>query len=495
MSRIANALCKLNGGKTALAVSALCASIATAMSAQTPTTLQNFDGKNGSLPYAGLLQATNGDFYGTTFAGGTNFAGTVFRITASKTLTTIYNFCSQSGCADGRYPEAGLVQAANGDFYGTTLHGGANGDNGTVFRITPSGTLTSLYSFCGRSQCIDGARPFAALLRAIDGSFFGTTIYGGANGFGTVFKITPSGTLTTLYSFCAQSGCVDGTNPYAGLIQATDGYLYGSSLFGGNNGQGTIFKIMPSGTLTTIHSFCSQSSCADGAGSYTPLVQASDGNFYGVTALGGVNFDGTAFKMTPSGATTTLYSFCSQVGCSDGAFPQAALVEATDGNLYGTTLYGGDNSDVYCISGCGAVFKITPSGTLTSLYSFCTLSGCTDGDGPQTPVLQSTNGDFYGTTSLGGSFGHGIVFSLSEGLGQFVRTQTTAGTVGSVVQILGTDLIGSTGVSFNGTAAVFKVVSSSLILTTVPSGASSGKVQVVTPSDTLSSNVPYRVLP
>src|ERR1017187_3111968 len=243
------------------------------------TTLLGFNGADGALPLAGLVQATNGNFYGTAQIGGANGYGTVFKISPTGTLTTLHSFCSQSGCTDGEYPAAGLVQANNGDLYGTTVYGGANND-GTVFKITPSGTLTTLYSFCSQSGCTDGQYPYAGLNQAANGDFYGTTVCGGANagtfcaGAGTVFKITPSGALTTLYSFCSQSGCTDGYGP-AGLVQATNGDLYGTTGYGGTNSKGgTVFKITPSGALTTLYSFCSQSGCTDGNGPVAGLVQA-----------------------------------------------------------------------------------------------------------------------------------------------------------------------------------------------------------------------------
>jgi uncharacterized repeat protein (TIGR03803 family) len=292
-----------------------------------------------------------------------------------------------------------------------------------------------------------------------------------------------------LHSFCSQSGCLDGAYPFAALIQATNGDFYGTTAAGGSNGNyGTIFKMTPGGTLTTIYSFCSQSGCLEGDSPYAGLVQAANGDFYGTTTAGGANNTGTVFKVTPSGTLTTLYSFCSQSGCPDGAIPYAGLIQATNGDFYGTTGYDGSNNG-------GTIFEITPGGTLTTLYSFCSQSGCTDGDFPYAGLVQDTNGDFYGTTFQGGASGDGTVFSLSVGLSPFVETQTTSGMVGAVVKILGTDLTGATGVSFNGTAAVFKVISSSLVTAAVPAGATSGTVQVVTPGGTLSSNVPFRVLP
>ena len=219
MKRIANALRKLNWGKRAHAVLVLCAMTAMTVHAQTFTTLLRF-GRDIRLQ-AGLIQGADGDFYGTTFYGGAYSNGSIFKITQSGTLTTLYSFCSQGFlCTDGNYPFAALVQATDGNFYGTTYEGGANTgvSAGTVFKITPSGTLTTLYSFCSQSGCTDGSMPIAGLVQAANGDFYGTTQSGGANiDSGTVFKITPSGRLTTLYSFCQQSGCTEnGYWPFAG---------------------------------------------------------------------------------------------------------------------------------------------------------------------------------------------------------------------------------------------------------------------------------------
>jgi uncharacterized repeat protein (TIGR03803 family) len=491
MKRTVNILGKLNWGTRACAVLVLCATTAIALPAQTLTTLYTFCSQSGctdgELPVAGLVQATNGDLYGTTFYGGTfyggaNGGGTVFKITPGGTLTTLYSFCSQTNCTDGTSSQAALVQAANGDLYGTTQGGGTNG-YGTVFKITPGGTLTTLYSFCSLGYpCTDGAYPDAGLVQAANGDLYGTTGIGSANNlkYGTVFKITPGGTLTTLHSF----NYTDGEGPFAGLVQAANGDLYGTTSSGGANGYyGTVFKITPGGTLTTLYSFCSQTNCTDGAEPYARLVQAANGNFYGTTVGGGVRGGGTVFEITPTGTLTTLHRF----NGTDGATPYAWLVQAANGDLYGTTYAGGANN------GGGTVFKITPGGTLTTLYSFCSQSGCTDGGSPYAGLVQDTNGDFYGTTADGG--GSGTVFRLSVGLGPFVKTQPPNGKVGAAVEILGTNLTGATSLSFNGTAAVFTVVSPTLITTTVPAGASSGKVQVVTPSGTLSSNASFLVVP
>jgi uncharacterized repeat protein (TIGR03803 family) len=446
-------------------------SLVLSLSAQTLTTLHSFDGKDGSSPLAGLVQATNGDLYGTT-DGVAHGCGTVFKITPTGTLTSLLIFKKKDGC----YPYAGLVQATNGGLYGTTVAGTAC-NYGTVFKVTQSGKLMTLHSFCGE----DGAYPYAGLVQDAAGNLYGTTEMGGSyDYYGTVFKITPSGTVTTLYSF--ENG-TDGANPYAGVVQATDGNLFGTTESGGANGAGTVFKITPSGTFTMLYTFCSKSGCKDGGSPHAGLVQATDGNLYGTTVGGNVyNGDGTVFKITASGKLTTLHSFDG----TDGASPYAGLVQATDGNLYGTTDFGGAN----CVSdgGCGTVFKITPKGKLTTLHSF----DGTDGADPYAGLVQYTDGNLYGTTATGGSYGRGTVFSLSVGLGPFVETQPTSGKVGTAVKILGTDLTGASRVTFNGTAARFKVISKSEIETNVPSGATTGTVEVKT-KNTLKSNVVFRV--
>jgi uncharacterized repeat protein (TIGR03803 family) len=476
MKRIVHISCKL----------VLCVATAIALSAQTFTTIHSFDGADGKYPYAGLIQANNGDGYGTTENGGTSTncnggCGTVFNITPGGTLKTLYSFCVQSGCPDGQYPYAGLFQDANGDFYGTTAEGGASGF-GTIFKITPT-ALTTLHSFSGT----DGENPLAGLIQGADGNFYGTTVNGGAeNGQGTVFKMTPGGTLTTLHTFCEQGSqqpCSDGQYPKADLVQAANGDFYGTTTTGGANRGGTVFQITPSGTLTTLYAYCAQTGCTDGKLPYAGLVQAANGRFYGTTSSGGANGGGTVFLITPGGALTTLYSFCSQTGCADGAYPDAALIQATDGNFYGTTSAGGTN-------GAGTVFEITPSGTLTTLHSFVGPNGV-----HLAGLVQATNGDFYGTTWDGGTDDDGSVYNLSVGLSPFVKPLPPSGKVGAAVRILGSNLTGATSVTFNGTAAVFTEVSNSEITTTVPAGATSGEIQVVTPSGTLSSSVPFRVLP
>jgi uncharacterized repeat protein (TIGR03803 family) len=471
--------------------------------AQTVTTLFSFGETNGAQPLAGLVQGTDGYLYGTTQLGGINCApngcGTVFKVSPGGTLKTLYSFCAFYQCLDGATPLAGLVQTASNEFYGTTIVGGSSSycpnspyspGCGTIFKITPQGALTVLYNFCSQSGCADGAYPFAGLVQATNGDLYGTTDFGGANNAGTIFKITASGSLTTLYSFCSITGCADGAFPQAGLVQAANGDLYGTTTSGGANATGTVFKATLSGALTTLYSFCAQSGCTDGSYPHAGLVQAANEELYGTTASGGASNQGTVFKIGTSGAFTTLHSFSGV----DGAGPMAALVQATNGNLYGTTSAGGDNN-----GNNGTIFQITQGGTLTTVYNFCVLLGCPAL--PDSPLVQDTNGNLYSTSLLGGTdqicsgLGCGTVFSLSIGLGPFVRLQPVSGKVGSLIQILGTDLTGATAVSFNGTAAVFKTVSNTLIWADVPAGATSGKVQVTTPGGTLVSNVSFHVHP
>ncbi len=247
------------------AVVILCALIALPVHAQTLTTLVNLKGSNGANPLFGsLLQGADGNLYGTTSAGGAHSQGTVFKMTRSGILTTLYSFCAQSNCADGSAPYAGLILATDGNFYGTTQSGGAN-RSGTVFKITPNGVLTTLHSFNSR----DGAMPYAALLQATDGNFYGTTESGGAHLLGTIFKITHSGTFTTLHSF----NSTDGSSPETPLIQASDGNFYGTTYNGGTEGYGTVFKMTMSGAITTLHVFGD----ADGRAITGGLVEAPDG--------------------------------------------------------------------------------------------------------------------------------------------------------------------------------------------------------------------------
>jgi uncharacterized repeat protein (TIGR03803 family) len=363
-------------------------------SGTTFTDLVTFNGANGANPQpsATLIQGADGNLYGTTSGGGAYNSGTVFQMTPAGALNTFYSFCAQANCTDGTFPVAGLALGTDGNFYGVTESGGAN-FAGTVFQMTPTGTLTTLYNFCSQANCADGEYPLATLIQATDGNFYGTTEFGGAGtacnfggGCGTVFKITPGGTLTVLYSFNGN----DGSLPDGALIQGTDGNFYGTTYLGGANNDGTVFQMTPAGALTTLYNFDG----ADGARPAAGLVQAKEGNFYATTSEGGAKGYGTVFRITPGGTLTTLHSF----NRTGGSYPISALIQATDGNLYGTT---GDGANGY-----GTIFKITLGGRFTTGHRF----NSTDGFG-NSGLVQATNGTFYGTTYPDSSANNGTIFA------------------------------------------------------------------------------------
>jgi len=446
------------------------------------TPLYSFTGGNdGADAQAALIQAGDGWLYGTTSEGGAYGNGTVFRISTSGAFTAL---CSFSGDNDGAIPYTPLLQAGDGNFYGTASAGGADGSGsifvldalqlaprsfmfmapaggpippasltlinlgatalnwsagstpwlnlapssgpsapGAVVPLTASATaasiglppgyysasldftnlsdgvvqtvqfnyealLTPLASFPGS----EGENPEAGLIQANDGFLYGTTDQGGTYGYGTVFRMSSNGALGTIHSFAGQN---DGGYPYAGLVQASDGHLYGTTYEGGTYGHGTVFRIHTNGTFTTLHSFTGG---YDGGSSYAGLIQASDGNLYGTTSSGGTNGYGTIFRISTSGAFTALYSF---TGVDDGAYPYAGLVQASDGNLYGTA---------YGETFYGAIFRITTNGAFTLIYSF---TGADDGAFPEAALIQGVDGSLYGTSSAGGVNGLGTVFRIT----------------------------------------------------------------------------------
>jgi uncharacterized repeat protein (TIGR03803 family) len=488
--------------KMVCVVFVFCAAAAISAPSQTFTTLVEFDYGNGAGPNAPLIQGIDGSLYGSTLGDGASINSTLFKMTPEGSLTTLYTFCAENSCADGKNPQTALVQSTDGNLYGTTSNGGTGGNAGTVFRITPEGKLTTLYSFCTEANCPDGGLP-TALLQATDGNFYGTAWGQTGTSLGTVFKITSTGNLTTLATFCTSPGfnCPYGDAPN-GLIQATDGNFYGTTAEGGAFGYGTVFKITPAGTLTALYSFCAQKPCADGANPMAGLVQASDGNLYGTTLYGGTGKGsarkcsstigcGTVFKITLQGEHTTLYNFCSQPNCSDGLYPFTAnLIQATDGKFYGADDGGGT-------SGSGTVFVTNALGKLRKLHDFCVpfSNTCSDGLDPHAGVFQATNGVFYGTAPAGGSYDIGTLFSLSTGLSPFVTFLRNSGKVGQTAQILGQGFTGATGVSFNGTPASFTLESDAYLTASVPPGATTGSIAVAEPAGTLTSNKIFRVIP
>ena len=282
--------------------------------------------------------------------------------TSGQTVTNLYSFIGTS--SDGGNPWGPLVQGIDGNFYGTAVGGHypySTNNYGCVFRISPTGSFTNIHSFKGS----DGAYPFGGLIQGYDGYFYGVAGAGGTSNFGTVFRISPSGSCTNLYSFVGFP--TDGREPGTGLVQGNDGNFYGTTFYGGTStnctfGCGTIFRISPAGNETNLHSFVG--SPTDGAGPQAVLVQGSDGNFYGTASDGGKNGGGTLFRISPSGSYTNL---CSFGGFGAPNLPIAGLVQGSDGNFYGTTAAGGTGNSGY---GYGTVFRISSAGTYTSLYFF-----------------------------------------------------------------------------------------------------------------------------
>jgi uncharacterized repeat protein (TIGR03803 family) len=375
---------------------------------------------------------------------------------------------------------SGLVLATDGSFYGVL---GTEGSfsSGVLFKVTSAGTYTALYNFTGGS---DGRYPTAPPIQASDGNLYGTTENGTVDD-GTVYKFVPStGTFTTIFSF-SQDG-LQGSGIVSPPVQATDGNLYGVAQQGGANGCGTIFTLATSGTLLRVYSF----PCGAGGNiPLGPLIQASDGNLYGATQWGGnmtARGDchsgcGTVFRMS-HGVVTILYSFSGSP--NDGAFPTSGLLEGTDGNLYGGTYQGGTN-------GFGTLYQIATSSQYKVLYNFAYRIG----SGATAALMQNTNGKFYGNTSFGGRNGEGAIYSLDMGLVPFIALVRYTGGIGQPVQILGQGLTGSTAVTVNGMAATsFKVVSDTYMTAVVPTGVTTGPVVVSTPTGTLTSNHNFQIV-
>ena len=376
---------------------------------QTLTSVATFGGASGVYPQF-VLQGSDGNLYGTTAGSDTSITapyGTVFKLIAGGTLTTLYTFCALESCSDGAYP-GGIVEGSDGNFYGTTKGIGASG-NGTIFKITPSGAFTILHTF----SVTDGANPIGNLIQGTDGNFYGTTLNGGSNDLGSVFKISPSGTLTTLYSF----GNSSGARPVTGLIQGADGNFYGTTQYGGA-GAGTIFRITLTGIFTTLYSFPPGGSTPLGS-----LIQGKDGNFYGTLPQGGVHGQGSVFQFTSAGALKSLYSFGS--AASDGMQPSTALVQAPDGSFYGSTPFGGTDQ-------CGTLFQITTGGILTTIHTFDMTDGCSPGL-QQGGVILGSNGDLYGTTFQGGANYDGTIFRLQlPASAPYTCTNTTPPVITSI---------------------------------------------------------------
>src|ERR1022692_4170201 len=336
-------------------------------------------GADGGNPHAGVILDSAGNLYGTTPNGGTSGAGVVFRIDTTGHETVLYSF---TGAADGGYPYNGVIRDSAGNLYGTA-GGGASG-SGVVFEVDTTGHETVLYTFTGGA---DGSSP-NNVIRGPAGKLYGTTTYGGASGAGVVFKLDTTGHETVLYSF---TGGADGGYPDAGVIGDSAGYLYGTTLYGGTAGNGTVYKLDATGHETVLYSF------TDGGNPYAGVVRDAAGNLYGTTSYGGAPGLGVVFKLDTAGNETVLYTFTNG---PDGYYPNAGVIRDSAGSLYGTTVWGG-------AGGAGVVYKLDTSGQETVLYGF---PGATDGHSPYAGVIRDPADNLYGTTIDGGAAGAGIVY-------------------------------------------------------------------------------------
>jgi uncharacterized repeat protein (TIGR03803 family) len=416
-----------------------------------------------------IAQGRNGDLYATA---PNPLSGELFSATPAGVLTPLYNV--------GGFSVSGATLGTDGNLYGTTQDGGTNG-YGIVYKVTPAGVETVLHDFDGT----DGQDPYPELVQASNGLFYGVASTStSSNTYGTIFSISSSGTFNVLHTFEGS----DGQYPHSGLTVGSDGNFYGGTTAGGANGDGVLFKITPGGTYTVLYNLCSQANCADGYDMETPLVLASDGNLYGTTHRGG-DFAGVFFKLTNGGAYTVVYTFLS-------AYTPAAsaLALGTDGALYGIMGQGNDSQP-------GWIYSITTSGTFTILHAFCQDTNCTDGSNPSTPLIQDTNGTFYGFTSTGGvsgqcnsGLGCGVFYSLNTSANPFITLSGTSGKVGSKVGIFGQGFSSSSVVKFNGVQATTVTHSGTTYLTaTVPAGATDGYVTVTTGTTMLKSTKKYTV--
>jgi uncharacterized repeat protein (TIGR03803 family) len=437
-----------------------------------PNTINN---TTGIVSNSFLAQGPDGNFYDTDWDNGTYNQGGVYTMSLSGDYTLLYSFCAEGGSClvTGSNPEGGLTLGTDGNFYGTTSGGGA-GDMGTVFKITPAGKLTTLFSFPNTGA--DGSNPSFGVFQASNGDFYGVTPSGGSTN-GTFFRISSTGAFKLLASF--HSG-VNGANPNLPTL-GRDGNFYGSTHNGGPNSAccGVIYKATAAGKITVLYTF------PGGEGSSVgQLVEGSDGNFWGVT--NGVAFvsGGELYKISSSGDLAVVHTFS---GTGDGCCPVSGLIAGSDGYLYGVTNAGGT-------ANVGAIYRVNPSnGDYAVLYSFCGTSPC-DAFGPGPVLAQDTNGTFYGNTG-GNSDGGSYFFSFDTGLGPFIRTLTTAAAVGKSVVVFGQTFTGVTEVEFNGAEATFSVVSDNQLKAVVPAAATTGPISVVTPAGTLTALSKFYVLP
>jgi uncharacterized repeat protein (TIGR03803 family) len=425
-----------------------------------------------------IAQGRDGDMYTTSTYGGTDY-GTFFKFTPAGAVTVLNDTV-------GGFIASGVTLGTDGNFYGTDQDLGPTGGGcgfsgcGQIYKMTPAGVETVLYNFT--NSATDGYDPHSAPIEATNGKFYGTTPYSAGNYISVAYSVTSTpGSFETVHVFANS----EGQDIFAGFVQGSDGNLYGVASDQGANGYGTVFKMTTAGVVTVLHNFDD----SDGNYPYLPLIQASDGNFYGTTAYGGAYGAGVVFKITPSGTYTLLHSF--EPSINEGNQPSSALLQATDGKLYGTTFYGGPYGND------GTIFNITTGGTFTTLYNFCPVTGCADGAGPNAPLKQNTNGVLYGTTyNGGGTCNCGVVYSLNIGAKAFASLGSTSGKEGVKVNIFGQGFASTSVVKFGGTEATAVTRSGTTFLTaTVPAAALTGSVTVATGKTTLTSSQTFKVTP
>jgi uncharacterized repeat protein (TIGR03803 family) len=368
------------------------------------TILCTFTGPNGSNPnFAGVIRDSAGNTYGTTANGGPANIGVVFKLDTANHETLLTTF---PGTVDGSNPSSGVVSDSAGNLYGSAPLGGASGW-GTVYKLTPAGVETTLYTFSGGT---DGAEPLGGVVRDSAGNLYGTTYGGGAHGYGAVYKLDTAGIQTVLYSF---TDGPDGGYPYAGVILDSVDNLYGTTVYGGATNQGVVFKVDTAGTETTLYSF---KGGLDGSNCYSGLLRDSAGNLYGTTENGGTAGVGVVFKVSTGGNESVMYAF---TGGTDGAYPYSGLLRDSAGNLYGTT-YGGGTG------GSGTVYKVNSMGVETVLHNFTS----TDGAKPYAGVIRDSAGNFYGTASQGGTDNMGVAYKL-DSAGNYTTLYNFTGAGGS----------------------------------------------------------------
>jgi len=466
----------------ALAAIILMLSLAIPARAQTYSPLFTYPITNNNtsgITWPSLMsQGQDGEFYSTIQTNGVYNLGSVYKITTTGQYALLYSFCSEGAhCpTTGANPTGGVTLGFDGNLWGTTLNGGKDGA-GTVFKLTPTGTLTNLYNFTNGK---DDSAPDYPPRQGQDGNMYGVSEAQYSGQYGSFYKLTTKGIITP-HPF-------DPIKSWSPNLptQGSDGNFYGTTQLGGDVTCkcGAVYKATPAGKLSLLHLFTGINVNQDGYRPNGVLVEGADGNFYGVTYQGGAKNVGTVFKISPAGAYSVLYSFGSVTG--DGTLPLSGVTFGTDGTMYGTTVSGGTKN-------AGTLYKITTAGKETTLYSFCSVA-CTNGFSPSTALVLHTDGKFYGNTA-GNSLGGSVFYKLDVGLKPLVRLVTWSTKVGSTVEILGQGFTGTTGVSFQGVAAKFSNISDTYMTATVPAGALTGAVTVTTFTSTLAGDRNFLVTP